>query len=577
MDRRHVRREGSRRQAVIGAAVGAAAAIIVLGPTVQRGFVLTYDMVFVPHMSVTTTTWGMDGSVPRAVPTDLLVALLGHLLPGDIVQKVLFVTVFVLGGAGAARLVRGAPAAVASAAVYVWNPWVLERLVIGHWTYLLGLAVLPWAVAAAGRLRNGDERAAPATAGWVVVAGLCGSSAGLVVAGSAALVALWPGGSALPRRRWRLAVVALPALGVALAWLLPAVLIPGGIPADPAGVRAFAARADSPLGTWGSLLTLGGLWNPATWPPERKVPLLAGCVLAAVVAALVAGVPTLIRRGGRPPGPGLVVAGAAGFVLAGAGATPGLEALLRWVVVEVPGGGLLRDGQKLLMPTVLLVAWCIGSTVERLVQVPVGRPLAVLLAGVPVLLLPSLAWGVHGRLGSVAYPAEWTDLQRQVAGLPEGSEIVSFPFSYYRRFVWNGNRVVLDPLPRLLGRVVVVNDDLPLSDVTVRGEDAQAAAIRTALDRHTPLIPVLRAQGVRYAVVTLSAPGAASYRAALTGGTVLHSGRELVLVDIGPATAAPPGTPGAAAAGWGVLALTSAGVAGWRIRLRRRRGLLASP
>lgn len=521
----------------------------------------------------------MDGSVPRAVPADLVVALLGHLAPADLVQKAVLVGIFVLAGAGIARLPATTSGAVAAAIAYVWNPWVLERLVIGHWTFLLGLAVLPWATSAAIRLRAGARGAAASTASWMVVAGLCGSTSLVLVAATAVCVAGWParGTSAMPG--WQRALVVVgPAAAASMVWVLPSLARIGGVPVDPSGVAAFAARPDTPLGTWGSLLTLGGLWNPATWPHERSQLLLALCALVTVAVALVVSLPVLARRV-----PGLVLAGGAGLVGAAAGSTPGMRSVLRAVVLDVPGGGLLRDGQKLLMPTVLVVCLCVGLTVDQLTAGVRSRrrkqwaaAAAVLVVGVPAAVLPSLAWGAHGRLGSVAYPAEWTAVQRQVQALPGRGDVVSFPFTYYRRFAWNGDRVVLDPVPRLLNRVVVVNDDLPLSTVTVRGEDPRAAAISAALGDGAPLVQVLRAQGVALAVVDMSAPDAARYRAALAGLPVLHDGAELLLVDVGPAAAPPGRTPAWAGIGWVMLVVLVVGVAAWRIMTRPSARLIAS-
>ena len=82
----------------------------------------------------------------------------------------------------------------------------------------------------------------------------------LVVVPAAVLA---PGGPA--RRRIRSAVTALVVLAVAsLPWLIPSMLHP--VYADPAGIAAFAARADTPFGSLGSLLMLGGIWNAQTVP-----------------------------------------------------------------------------------------------------------------------------------------------------------------------------------------------------------------------------------------------------------------------------------------------------------------------
>ena len=122
-----------------------------LAPVLGRGVVLSYDMVFVPDPPITGSVLGTDGSVPRAVPTELLADLLARVLPVAVVQQGLLLAVFVLAGAGAARLVPGLPGAAAAALGYAWTPYVAERLLIGHWPFLLGYAVLPWVVGAAPR------------------------------------------------------------------------------------------------------------------------------------------------------------------------------------------------------------------------------------------------------------------------------------------------------------------------------------------------------------------------------------------------------------------------------------------
>ena len=87
-------------------------------------------MVFVPNAPLSPAALGWGDGFPRAVPSDAVAALLGMVLPGDVVQTLLLLTVFVLGAAGAARLVPGPGLAARSAAAlaYVWNPFLAERL-----------------------------------------------------------------------------------------------------------------------------------------------------------------------------------------------------------------------------------------------------------------------------------------------------------------------------------------------------------------------------------------------------------------------------------------------------------------
>ena len=118
----------------VGVLVGVVLALLALGPLLVRGYVLTYDMVFVPRLDLTRGLLGLDTAVARAVPADLLVALASRLVPADLVQKLLLAGVFVGAAAGAARLVPSpAPLArVAAAVLYAWNPFLYERMIVGH-------------------------------------------------------------------------------------------------------------------------------------------------------------------------------------------------------------------------------------------------------------------------------------------------------------------------------------------------------------------------------------------------------------------------------------------------------------
>ena len=564
-----------RPQGVVGFAVGLVAAVVALGPALlHRGYVLSYDMVFVPHPPITAATLGGDGSVPRAVPNDLVVALLALAVPADIVQKLLLVAVFVLGASGVARLMPTRTAALVAAVTFVWNPFVYERLVIGHWGFLLGYALLPWVVGGSVAARRGTGRDVARLCLLVAVTGLAGSTPLVLATLTALAVVAVPGHG---ERRGRAAAwLLVTAAGSAAAWLVPALTRADGVPADPAGVAAFAAQADTPLGVLPSVLGLGGIWNEAVWPAERQDVVVAVAGLLFVLAVLVVGGPRLARSWDGA-GLGVLLAGGLGLVLGVAGAVPGLESLLREVVVHVPGGGLLRDGQKFAALLGVPVAACAGLAAE-VARGRLGRA-ALLVAVAPVVLLPSLAWGAGERLTPVRYPGEWQTARAVVDRA--GGDAAVFPFRYYRRFAWNDDRVVLDPMPRFLPTGVVVNDDLPLTTVTVRGEDPRAARIRAALAGGGDLPAVLRREGVGLVVVHTGEADPDKSGDRLAGLPVLFAGRALRVLSV-PDASPPPG----AHPPWGlaVTALTLLGavvatgvLGGGSPASLRRRGAVAVP
>src|SRR5580700_3160683 len=145
------------RGTVVALCVGLALGLLALGPGAGPGYLLSYDMVFVPAPQFNAAVLGISGTLPRAVPSDAFVAVLARALPADLVQKLVLLAIFVLACAGAARLLSGErlPAQLAAGVLYAWNPFVAERLILGQWALLLGYAGLPWVAAAAARLAGG--------------------------------------------------------------------------------------------------------------------------------------------------------------------------------------------------------------------------------------------------------------------------------------------------------------------------------------------------------------------------------------------------------------------------------------
>lgn len=520
-----MRTKGVTRPGVLGAVVGALVGVVVLGPALAPGYTLHYDLVFVPDLPLSARTLGTDGSVPRAVPNDLVVALLGTVLPGWLVQKLVLLGCFVLGGAGAGRLARTAPGAVATAMLWSWNPWVGERLGIGHWGYLLGFALLPWVLVAATRVRT--SRGLALLAATLTAAALGGSTPGVLATLVAAVTVLSLDGSIRLRSR-DLALVAGISLLANAAWWWP-FLRASSHAADAGGAAAFAAGADTPFGVLGSLLLGGGLWNDRTWFVERTTwPVALGALLAVLlVLALALRSPAWWRA---PATRAATASGVLGLLLAGLAALPGGRTLLEAVVTTVPGGGLLRDGQKFVALWVLLLAVATAVVVDRLVERDLPRVLVAVAVLWPVATLPTLAAGHAGAWGSVDYPDDVLAVAREVGRSGEPAAV--FPWSTYRRYAWDGDRVVLDPWNRLLPQQVVSDDRLPLRDGTVAGEDPASARVAEALASGGDVPGVLRSLGVRWVVVQTDQPAPEGTVPALDGLATRTVG-DLRVVDLG--------------------------------------------
>lgn len=438
--------------------------LLITAPLLRPGYLLLRDAVSTPRSYPTDAALGLGDAAPRAVPQDALLAALSVIVDGGVVVEAILLTALWAAGYGAAVLTRDllrAPLAaqLVATTLAVWNPYIAERLLQGHWSLLTGYAALPWTVLAVLRIRGTTERrgprtitrrpaaarraaagqmgpkdrhstgdpastssnagaaASPTAAGsrapepgrppsgapdphhrglrsllrapslaigrparrrahgstrrplepeapgtlanagpdhgagashprdWALLAG-CLAAAGLTPTG-----ALLAGVVALALAGWRRFAGVLGLLALAGSPWLMATAVSGvaAEPSDPAGVPAFAARAEPGLGTLGSLAGLGGIWNADAVPGSRTTPLAAIATLLLLIV-VVLGIRTVAAADGDPERTRarriLLVLAAAAVALPALAATPAGLTVMEWLVIHLPGAGLLRDTQK---------------------------------------------------------------------------------------------------------------------------------------------------------------------------------------------------------------------------------------
>jgi hypothetical protein len=578
----------------VDAAVGAVVTALLLAGVARPGFPLLRDWVATPTPPLSDAALGLGESAARAVPQDVAVVWATRALQAvglpvwlltGVLTAVFCIWLAVAAGALVRRVLPGDAAAGLSGlwlrlpAVVgaVWNPFVVERLLQGHWSVLAGTAAvmsMPVLLASSGALGGalggapGRRRVAAACAA-LAAAGL--TPTGWVLAVVAAAVSLFSGGAgggdsagdsagpaARPGRRVcaALALVAT-AVVTALPWLLATALAPAGTGTAPTagtGVSAFAARAEPGIGTFGSVVALGGIWNSEAVPPSRSTWWAAvALVLLLVVWAVAA---RGVWRARRDPVVRATVPLAVGtWLLVAAAATgPGLAAL-ETVVAAVPGAGLLRDTQKfvaLALPaTVLALAFAARELAGRLRPAGAG----LLLTAVAVAAVPDAPRALWDQLRPVTYGQDWEQVARIVDGRP--GDLLVLPAGSFRSTpLWAGGAAVLDPAPRLLDTRVLVPGDLVVGGAAgddaaaVPGEGDRARRATEALLRGDDP-SVLAGLGVRWVLDERTSAGPRGRAARTLAGTPQEStttrftGSELVLHEL-----AAPNGPGGADARW---------------------------
>lgn len=561
---------GGRSSAVGGIVVAVwswGLAALLLGPALGRGFVLSYDMVWVPDLALRADLLGVGSALPRAVPSDAVVALADEVIPGMLLQKLVLLGLLGLGGVGAARL--GPPSLVArlvAVAVFVWNPYVAERLLLGHWPVLLSYAVLPWLVDAVRRWPG--PSAPPWRLWWLLPVASLSISGGL----AAALLLVSLAARRAPARwAWLVALV-----GAANApWMVAGALHASSATTSAAGAAAFGLADEGSVPGPVAALGLGGVWNLEVVPASHLGVL--GWAWAAVVVALCGcGVRGWLQCRGRTEVVALAACWAVGWGTAVlTWASPGAVGALGSVV---PGAGAVRDGARLLLlcaPVVVALSASGAEAVTR--RVPTAAParpvLGLALALLPVALLPDAALGLSGRLRPAEFPASYDVARGALAHDPHPGDALLLPFTPYRQPAWNHDRKVLDPLGRYLTRDVVASDRLSVSGRSIPGEDPRAAAAGRALALPDPAerAGALAALGIGYVVTERTAAGPSPS----VVGTLVVDRSDLLVTRLADPRPRPVATSwwAAMAAAWAVFAgAILAGAVGGAASAHRRLG-----
>ena len=452
----------------------------VTAPLLAPGYLLIRDAVSTPRSYLSDSALGLGEAAPRAVPQDFAVATLSAVIDGGVIVKVVLMAALFLAGWGAARLAAqllpdaGLPGQLVATTVTIWNPYVAERLLQGHWSLLLAYGCLPWVARAVVRLRTGPaDRSAWASAMfWIALAGL--TPTGVILAATVALVCIAVPGTGIARIRCGAAALVIAVLA-ASPWLTASALGTALGSSQSSGLAPFAARAEPGLGTLGSLAGLAGIWNAEAVPYSRTTifALVATAVLLGIVAL---GLPAVLRRPSIAPL--MILAGVTVLIVTAMATGPGV-ALLQAIVERVPGMAILRDGQKwaaLAMPGYALAGAGAVLTVGRRVRPGVS---AVVFAVAMIAVLPDLAWGVGGNLRSVHYPSSWAAVAARINAEPR--DVAVLPPDTMRQFGWSGPAPVLDPLPRWVRAEVLSTGDLIVSGRIVAGEGTRAREVQQLL------------------------------------------------------------------------------------------------
>jgi len=494
-------------------------------PVLGRGYVLSLDMVFGPHVGyvgylVHTKGPLYYGRLPFLALLDA--ASLG--VPQWVLQKLLLVALLVVAGLAAYRASSrlSTPARLFAGTLYAVNPFVYVRLLAGHWYFLFGYAVLPLAVVAFDDYLRGRSRLARSV-GWATVVSVFDPHA-------AFLLGLACAGLALVSSRKRTVARRLAAFGGGYAavnayWLLPAVADAMSGQSHLSTISGVDLATFTAQGTVAgnvplSLAMLYGFWRGGYAYPFDQFPLPVVVGLFGVVLFLA--VYGWYSHRDEPLANGLALTALVGLVLGMGVSYPYTAPVFRLLAAHVPAFAGMRDSQKFVALLALAYALLGARGVDRLASARwpsgigltsrlvaldtrrlVALALVVLLLLVPFLYTPTLFAGGGGQLRSVSYPDGWRAANAYLTADGDAFRVLFLPWHQYLRFSWTG-RTVADPADIYFQKPVLRSRTVDVGGVESQATDPAHRRVRRLLaegGNATDPGARLAALGVKYVVL----------------------------------------------------------------------------
>ncbi|HVI69722.1 MAG TPA: hypothetical protein VM581_04685 [Magnetospirillaceae bacterium] len=467
------------------------AAIIML-PLLPPGYILTLDMVFVPHMP-------FPAELSNTYILDMALWALTTIIPGDIVQKLMLFAILVGSGVGAHALIKSLTslkltwASYFAGIFYMVNPFVYSRFMAGQWLVLLGYALLPFFTNALLRLIAQPNRThalqAGALLGGIGLVSIHMFGVAFVIAGVGATVAAWQSRRATKLFKKGLMWVAASG-GVALAlnsfWLVPSLL--GHTSTAQATTSfndtqfvTFATDTNTPLGAVGNVVMLQGFWlepRALYTLPQQRVPgwlLFVAIIWVLVALGFAAGIKT------NP----LFTKLAAGLIIAGIilAATP----LIDWLRHVIPFVSGYREPHKFAVLVALGFAMLGGIGVatatnfaRRRWNSHVSKVVAVGLLFVPYVITPVMVWGFGGQLQPSTYPGDWYAMNAKLNAQATDGAILFLPWHQYMVFGFTG-RIIATPADKFFDRPIIVSDNPEFNNVAPTIPNAYRQKIEAVL------------------------------------------------------------------------------------------------
>ncbi len=446
------------RKHVIPALIFLCAVLAIALPVLfTPGQVFMLDTVFPPVIDLHALAKMHFGAT---LPVVAILGLLNLLLPMSIVSKIFMVVVLLLPMVSMYYLLASVTRreyAILGGLMMLFNPFMYERFMAGHWFVMMGLGFLP--VVFYFLRRTLTTYSFRHTTLFALVFGLYPIISLHFAYIGMGLVVLYTVFHIASRKREHIfskkyakhgALFIAIVLTINAFWML-SFFRPHGTFAsiDTTDFVTFVTQGDSTVGVVGNILSLYGFWRESALLPKDVLPLWWIPSLL-ILALSLFGLKVRMREGDKLAKT-LLVASPIAVVLAIGFATPSTEWIVQAVLKWIPGFSGLRETAKLTGVLAFTYAYFAPMGLEALVRYFYAPRMHVRVIAVSVTALLVLAtsftflWGALGQVQTGTYPTGWKVVDDILVADVYRGKILVFPWRGYLEVNFAGGEFIANP------------------------------------------------------------------------------------------------------------------------------------
>ncbi len=502
-------------------AIYVSADLAILGPLIQTGYALSLDLVFTPKLHLPL-------NLGSSLLPNVLMNAFNWLVPGQLIEKALLLSIFTLAGLGMHAMVsaHSNAAKYASGLLYTINPFTYAHFATGQYLMLAGYALMPWYLSSLiSFCQRPTRKCALKLAAWSIAIGFISLHYLGFAALSAAIAVSVTGLQARHRSQkikpllaWSAAVLAAIFI-VNSFWLIPTAL---GHTTQSQLITSFTDRyflafhttTDPHFGQIFNTLAMYGFWGDDQGIYRSPKAAAPWWWIIAIFILVVAAIGAITRwRNNRFTISLMLILGGIALILAQGIMGSPFASFNYWLMQHVWIYRAYREPGKFVGLLALAICYLFGLGADWLLELTKnlewGRgALTGLLIALPFAYTPTMLWGAAGQLHAVNYPKDWYALNQKLDAEHSPGKVLFLPWHQYMYFRFAG-RIIANPASRFFDRTVIQGDNAEIGLIEYQSESPISRTIQTQIlspdTGQRDLGPRLHTLGIEYVVLAKEA------------------------------------------------------------------------